>query len=83
MHLASRVLRSGVSSGEAPDGDAILVSLDRFRKFILLFWYSSDFVLYFPLFPLKMVLCALHPTRMNQRMLGCLIRKKYFNFIIC
>ena len=43
MHLASRVLRSGVSSGDEPGGDAILVSLDRFRKFIIVVLYSFGF----------------------------------------
>ena len=41
MHLASRLRRSGVSSGEDPEGDARF-SLDRFRKFIVLILFSDD-----------------------------------------
>ena len=40
MHLASRLRRSGVSSGEDPEGNARF-SLDRFRKFIVLILFLA------------------------------------------
>ena len=67
MHLASRVLRSGVSSGDKPGGDVILFSLDRFRRFIVLLLYSFGLVLYvFPFVSPEMMCCAVKLCAENE-----------------
>lgn len=64
MHLASRLRRSGVSSGEAPEGNARF-SLDRFRKFIVLILFLGDACIPFPLdVPIYDPSCE---VRMNQQ----------------
>ena len=64
MHLASRLRRSGVSSGEDPEGNARF-SLDRFRKFIVLILFLGDACIPFPLdVPIYDPRCE---VRMNQQ----------------
>ena len=52
MHLASRVLRSGVSSGDEPGGVGLARSFSQVHYCGIVFVWLS---FYFPLFPLKMM----------------------------